>query len=236
MLFLDRLDSYAVDALDAAVIEGITRVLGPQIWSNTVLCFTRGSEGSAPPGVDFEEHVAAREAQLRAAVAAGGGGAADMAVALIENSSQCPLNADGEKVLPGETPWIVDLMEKVVDVALNTAPFEYRPAAAAKAADPNRRRKWLIPLVLAAQVAATLIRDRVMDEDGCKGDASGPFDAQTVEERRAELQVERAAAAKAKRRQKERARVEAKPAAVPEASGGFDDSAVFDDEDDEVWE
>jgi hypothetical protein len=150
-----------------------------------------------------------------------------MAVALIENSSRCPTNTDGERVVPGEVPWVVDLVEKVgalggrtrlaagslhctcsrasnicwndarrcsvaaavpccialvpgcgaecdrtpapaftcvpahaacvpalqvAEVALNVEPYSYNPEAASKAANPNRRRKWLIPLVLAAQV------------------------------------------------------------------------------------
>jgi hypothetical protein len=69
VLFLDRLDSYAVDALDRAVISGITRVLGPQVWSNAVICLTRASENAAPAGVEFEQHAEAREAQIKAAIA-----------------------------------------------------------------------------------------------------------------------------------------------------------------------
>ena len=34
-------------------------------------------------------------------------------MALIENSSRCPTNEEGEKVVPGEVPWIVDLVDKV---------------------------------------------------------------------------------------------------------------------------
>eukprot|EP00889_Picochlorum_renovo_P002157 jgi/Picre1/29187/NNA_004580.t1 len=77
-----------------------------------------------------------------------------MASALIENSSRCPTNADGEKIVAGDVPWIADVLEKVVEVALNNAPYEYSPEAAQKASNPNRRRKWLIPLVLAAQIGA----------------------------------------------------------------------------------
>lgn len=40
----------------------------------------------------------------------------------------------------------------MAEVSLNVPPFEYDPAVAAKASNPNRRRKWLIPVVLAAQV------------------------------------------------------------------------------------
>lgn len=50
------------------VLEGITRVLGPGIWANAVLGFTRASESSAPAGVEFAAHVEARAAALRSAV------------------------------------------------------------------------------------------------------------------------------------------------------------------------
>ena len=44
------------------------------------------------------------------------------------------------------------LLLQVAEVALNTEPYSYDPKAAERASNPNRRRKWLIPLVLAAQV------------------------------------------------------------------------------------
>lgn len=256
----------------------------------------------------------------RTLLQAGGSADAELAVALIENSSRCPTSEDGEKLVPGDVPWIVDLVEKVgwraglgrgsegqqrqgnngkeqtvrqgvllkppccrshaacigrpaapalppspphaclpamhniqvAEVALNVAPFEYDPRAAAKASNPNRRRKWLIPVVLAAQVggaaaaggragrcsagvvhaawgvrrhvfalnttsnrhtlinpnpcppapkpcqvALKLVLDRVMDEDGCRGDANGPFDKQTVKERREELKRDKVGRAEA---------------------------------------
>ena len=181
----------------------------------------------------------------------------DIEVALIENSSRCPTNDEGEKVVPGSAGgWLVDLVDKLAEVAMNVQPWRYDPRAAARAANPNRRRKWLIPLVLAAQVrcgggggpqgtccfgahlcgagdggggppedgcrvscavalldecvlalssaslcccpaalccpppkqvALKLLLDRVVEEDGVLGDANGPFDAQTVKERREDL-------------------------------------------------
>ncbi|KAH7622483.1 putative Translocase of chloroplast 34 [Nannochloris sp. 'desiccata'] len=236
VLYVDRLDNYAVEDVDQAVINGITRVLGPQVWNNAVVCFTRSSETSAPPGVDFEDHVAAREAQLKAAIAASGASTSDVAVALIENSSRCPTNADGEKVVPGETPWIADLLEKVVDTALNVPPYEYSSEVSAKAADPNRRRKWLIPLILAVQVGVKLLLDRVMDDDGCRGDGNGPFDAQTVQERRDELKEERRRAAK--KRSKAAAKPSVAPVAPADAVDDFEDNAAFEDEeeDEDDWE
>lgn len=191
IIFLDRLDEYSVSRVDRAVIEGVTRFFGPAIWENTVLCFTRGSESSAPPGIDFYEHVATRETQVKNAIARSGGDASNMASALIENNSSCPTNPDGEKIVAGDVPWVIDVIEKVVEISMEKAPFEYSAEAAAKASNPNRRRKWLIPLILAAQVGIKLLLDRVMDDDGCRGDENGPFDAQTVKERRAELKEER---------------------------------------------
>jgi hypothetical protein len=241
VLYLDRLDGYATDSIDHAVIEGITRALGPSIWLNTVLCFTRASESSAPAGVDFEDHVATREAQLKAAVKdAAGTDAADLSVALVENSSRCPVNADGEKVVPGDVPWIADVLEKAVDIALNVAPYEYRPAVIAKAADPNRRRKWLIPLVLAAQVGFKLLMDRVMDDDGCKGDTNGPFDARTVKERREELREEREKAARRQKAKKAKAAAAVAPTAQEDdGQGMFAAGDVFGaddiDEEDDEW-
>jgi hypothetical protein len=237
VLYVDRLDNYAVDEVDQSVINGITRVLGPHVWNNAVVCFTRSSETSTPPGVDFEDHVATREAQLKVAIAASGAATNDVAVALIENSSRCPTNADGEKVVPGETPWLADLLEKIVDTALNVPPYEYFPEVSAKAADPNRRRKWLIPLILAAQVGIKLLLDRVMDDDGCRGDSNGPFDPLTVQERRDELKQERRRAAK----KRSKAAAAAKPSVAPAATDVIDDfeeNADFEEEDDDEddWE
>ena len=62
---------------------------------------------------------------------------------------------------------------------------------AAKRQNPDRRnRKW-IPLVLAAQLAFKfLVIDRVLEEDGVRGDQWGPYDDKIVRiERRKRAQV-----------------------------------------------
>ncbi|KAI7842645.1 hypothetical protein COHA_003749 [Chlorella ohadii] len=225
VLFLDRLDTYKVDTLDRKVIEGISRVLGPRVWDNVVLGFTRASESSAPAGVSFQQHVEQRADAVRAAIRKAGGAAdAELSVALIENSSRCPTNEEGEKVVPGEVPWIVDLVDKVAEVALNVPAFEYDPAVAAKASNPNRRRKWLIPVVLAAQIALKLLLDRVMDEDGCRGDSNGPFDEQTVKERRAELKRDK---------EERKRRAERKKARASATSSSYYPPAETESEEDE---
>lgn len=242
MLFLDRLDVYSMDVVDTALIAGITRVLGSQIWANTILCLTRASEAAPPAGVDFDEHVAERERQLKGAIDAAGGNSVDVGIALVENSSRCPVNADGEKVVAGDVPWLAELFEKALEVALNVAPFEYDPAAAAKAADPGRRRKWLIPLVLALQVGAKILLDRVMDEDGCLGDANGPFDAKTVEERREELKREKERQKRRKQKAREGKSMGGMPSSVVGGSGGvsgLDIEGGFDfmeEEEEDEWD
>jgi len=200
VIFLERLDEYSVGTVDKALIKGVTRFFGPAIWNNTVLCFSRGHESSAPPGVDFYDHVAKREQDVKRAIDAAGGSSADMACALIENSSRCPTNMDGEKIVAGDVPWLADVLEKVVEVALNVVPYEYSPEVAKKASNPNRRRKWLIPLVIAAQIGAKFLLDKLLDDDGCRGDENGPFDAQTIKERRAELQDEKKEKSKSKKK------------------------------------
>jgi len=48
-------------------------VLGPRIWDNVVLGFTRASESSTPAGLDFQAHVEQRAAALRSAIRKVGG-------------------------------------------------------------------------------------------------------------------------------------------------------------------
>lgn len=244
VLYMDRLDCYAVDSTDKAVISGITRMLGPRIWANTIVCFSRASESSTPPGMDFYDHLEKRESQLKQTISriAGSEYSSELSVALVENSSRCPLNSDGEKVVPGDTPWLVELFEKIVDTALNVSPYEYVASEVTKASDPNRRRKWLIPLFLALQIGAKFLLDRVMEDDDCKGDEKGPFDAKTVQERRDDLRKER------ERSKKKRTADKAKAAVVSVTTGEdesidstaegnlFEEGDVEEDLEDDDWE
>ena len=229
VIFLDRLDEYSVGSVDLALIKAVTRFFGPSIWENTVLCFSRGAESSAPPGIDFYEHVAQRENQLKNAIAKAAGQSYDMASALVENSSRCPKNNDDEKVVSGDTPWVADVLEKLVEVALNHLPYEYNEEVAKKKSNPNSRRKWLIPLVLAAQVGIKFLLDKVLDDDGCKGDENGPFDAQTVKERREELKEEK----KERRAGKKAGGGFAESEESEEEAAAAEDDDAFDDSDDE---
>jgi hypothetical protein len=46
--------------------------------------------------------------------------------------------------------------------------------------NPNRRRLWLLPFLIAAQVALkVLVIDRVITADSWKGDRNGEYDLET---------------------------------------------------------
>lgn len=199
VLFLERLDIYAVDALDHRMLQGITRVLGADIWTNAVLGLTRASVNAPPPGIDFAEHVADRVEQLRSAIQqAGGNLPEDCPVALIENSSRCPTNDDGEKLVTNisyalnapedeednenddaesiapEIAWVVELMERMAEVALNNAPFDHDPVAAAKAANPDKKNRWVIPVAIAAQLVFKMFLNAIIDRDAQCNDLKNP--------------------------------------------------------------
>jgi len=221
VLFLERLDIYAVDALDHRMLQGITRVLGAGIWTNAVLGLTRASANAPPPGIDFTEHVVDRVNQLRSAIRqAGGYLPQDCPVALIENSSRCPTNDDGEKLVTNilyalngaddeeddkendeaesitpEIAWVVELMERVAEVALNNAPFDHDPVAAAKAANPDKKNRWVIPVAIAAQLVFKMFLNAIIDRDARCNDLKNP----SIEEKLRAMKEAR----KEKKREKE---------------------------------
>jgi hypothetical protein len=76
------------------------------------------------------------------------------------------------QVLPDKTPWVPELFQRIVDMAL-TFPegdvLNYNPA------NPNRRRLWLVPVLLLAQLVAKYVLERIIEMDGCNGDRNGDF-------------------------------------------------------------
>lgn len=97
-------------------------------------------------------------------------------VALLENHSFCPQNAAGEKLVPGERPWLTELFETVAGViSANPTPYVHDAVAAGRAANPDRRYKWLIPLVLVGQFGLKLLLDRLLEHDRRTGNEDGPY-------------------------------------------------------------
>lgn len=117
-------------------------------------------------------------------------------VVLIENHSLCSQNEAGEKLVPGEVAWVTRLYQELAYLVATTGapPFVPDLAAAERAANPDRRRKWLIPLVIALQIGVKLVLDRVMEMDEAEGDEDGPFDKETREARKRALRERKKAA------------------------------------------
>jgi hypothetical protein len=228
VLYLDRLDLYRVEPVDHAAMEAVSRVLGPEVWRHTLLGLTRSQMASPPPGTTYESFLARRLDMLQRALQ-GAGASGPLPYVLIDNSSKCNTNDNSEKVLPNGTVWLPQLMRKIAEQA--TGPrraFRADAASAAKHANPNRRRKLWIPVILLAQIAfKVFVLDRLIEDDGIRGDEYGDFDKNTVAEERARLKREKAAG----RQQHEDADKERE---ARTASALYSGSAVEDDEGDEA--
>lgn len=231
VLYLDRLDFYRVEPVDHSSMEAISRVLGPDVWQHTVLGLTRSQMTSPPPGTTYETFLARRLDTLQRALQGAGAGR-PLPYVLIENSSKCNTNDSGEKVLPNGSVWLPRLMQKIAEQATaSRRAFKADAKAAAHKANPNRRGKLWIPFILAAQIAFKIfVLDRLIEDDGVRGDEYGPFDKETVAEERARLKRE-----KAERRQRQQedadkersaraaAALYSGSAAQPDEEGGEDD-------------
>lgn len=179
VLYVDRLDSWRVDALDCAVLQALTDKFGPALWARTVVTLTHG-QMTPPEGLAYETFVQKRLASLRAAVhatlrgrLADGAAQPSLPLALVENSGRCAVSSAGEKVLPNGDVWLTKLFAAITGVATAAgAPrdgYHYDPATV-PSADPNKKHLWAIAplLLLQAFVARPLLVAR-MKKDATAG-------------------------------------------------------------------
>lgn len=178
-LFVERLDQYRVEPLDKQVMEAFSDTFGPEMWKRSVLVLTRAGLVNPPAGLSYGEFLSKRGGQLKAALRATGG-RGDVAVVPVENLRPRE-DPQGQKILPDGTPILPGLISAIQSVAdKGYGAFKFDPKVARRR-DPNRRRRWLIPLILAAQVALKVfVLDRVLEEDGVTGDQFGPYAAEVV--------------------------------------------------------
>ncbi|GJP31621.1 hypothetical protein CLOM_g20414 [Closterium sp. NIES-68] len=154
LLYVDRLDAYRVDTIDALVAQGISQAFGPQIWRRAVLVLTR-AQLSPSDGRPFPDFVAARSDALLGVIRKQGrlGRGDQVPVALVENmEGRCRTNDDGEKILPSGQAWFPHLVDAIVAAALRRQPVVRVDERMARGFNPNRSGKLLIPFVLALQV------------------------------------------------------------------------------------
>eukprot|EP00891_Asterochloris_glomerata_P000159 jgi/Astpho2/159/Aster-04622 len=175
VLFVERLDEYRVDSVDHQVMEAISRTFGDSIWDHTMLVLTHGMV-QPPDGVKYDDLIKSRANALRHAIRkAGADRDAQLRHVVVENHSRCKRNDEGELVLGNGKRWLVDLMEGIADMAVSGTPYIYSKKQAARAT-PNKRKRWLIPVLLAGQILLKMVvLDRIMDIDGCSGDVWGPY-------------------------------------------------------------
>ena len=190
VLFVDRLDGPPLGAPELALARAYTSAFGAGVWDKATLVLSRGRLSCPPGGGSPEDYAASRAAELRSLLRRAGASAssAPLPALLADNGSRCPRNEAEEPVLLDGEPWVPAVWEAIVDSALYSAssdasssspavsPFVPDAAKARKAADPDRRRLWLVPLLLAAQLTLRwFLVERVIADDGCRGDREGPF-------------------------------------------------------------
>ena len=179
VLYVDRLDAYRVDGIDYLALDAVTRTFGRRVWDRTVLVLTHGQ--FRPPSSANTEDVAAytayckqRVRNVRDAVAEVGrvrAGAADVPVAIVENSTRCKVNRESQRVLPDDQVVLTTLFGAVAKVALENEPFEFdesdEPGHRA-----NRFSKLWVPLAALIQVflvrglVGTIRDDNLYDRHG----------------------------------------------------------------------
>lgn len=199
VLFVDRLDGFPVASSSEtrALAKAYTSALGAGIWDKATIVLTHGRMTSVPGGGSLEDYAATRAAELRSVLRRAGARAssAPLPALLADNASRCPTNDAGEPVLLDGEPWLPSLWEAVVDSALQQggdgdddstaigtiSPYFPDVSKATRAADPNRRGLWLIPVLFAAQVLLRhVVIDKVLGDDACRGDRDGPFPPSVV--------------------------------------------------------
>lgn len=70
-------------------------------------------------------------------------------------------------------------------MALSSAQYQYNEKHVSRAANPNRKWRWAIPLIFAAQLWLKFaVLDPRLERDGWEGDQHGPFDPEYAKEER----------------------------------------------------
>eukprot|EP00803_Ostreobium_quekettii_P007336 evm.model.scf_419EXC.2 EVM.evm.TU.scf_419EXC.2 scf_419EXC:8706-17095(-) len=228
VLYMDRMDMPQVEDLDHEAFEAVTNTFGPQIWKNVMIGLSRSEVRNPAPWSCYDQFVDKRLAGIRAAMQkAGAPDAASIPYALIENSSLCQKNEDGELVVPNGSAWVPALVERAVDLALRQ-PKGYSWS-------PNKRnlirRCILLPLLFIGQILFKLmVIDKIIEEDGVKGDQYGPYDIETQKEERRRVQERKVLERQQREEAKRRAR-KARQRKQAELEGVTDSDSEEDDED-----
>lgn len=170
LLYVDRLDTYRVDNLDRQIISAITDSFGQGIWNRAAIVLTH-AQLSPPDGLSYEEFFAKRSEALLKVFHLGGPlmwrdpHTSPMPVVLVENSGRCNKNESDEKVLPNGVAWIPNLVQTIVDIALNGSESILVDKKLIEGPNPNERGKMWIPVILAIQYFLVKMIHRAIKND-----------------------------------------------------------------------
>jgi hypothetical protein len=63
---------------------------------------------------------------------------------------------------PNKTPWLTEMMSQVCEVVTKGTPAFVYDSKAQKKWNPNKKRRWLIPVIFAAQVCPLLLSSNIV--------------------------------------------------------------------------
>ncbi|KAF5795115.1 putative small monomeric GTPase [Helianthus annuus] len=156
LLYVDRLDSYRVDNLDRQIVKAITESFGKEIWRKGVVVLTH-AQLTPPDCLSYDDFFARRSEAVLKVVDSGARFKKHeiqdhvIPVVLVENSSRCNKNDNGEKILPNDTVWIPSIVETITNIATNESKSIVVDQKLIDGPNANERGKVFIPLILAFQ-------------------------------------------------------------------------------------
>ncbi|XP_076937736.1 translocase of chloroplast 34-like [Bidens hawaiensis] len=156
LLYVDRLDSYRVDNLDKQIVKAITESFGKEIWRKAVVVLTH-AQLTPPDCLSYDDFFARRSEAVLKVVDSGARLKRhelqddSIPVVLVENSSRCSKNDNGEKILPNGTVWIPKVVETITKVATNESQSILVDQKLIDGPNANDRGKKFIPLILGFQ-------------------------------------------------------------------------------------
>ncbi|RVW20202.1 Translocase of chloroplast 34, chloroplastic [Vitis vinifera] len=184
LLYVDRLDVYRTDNLDKQVVKAITDSFGKQIWRRGVVVLTHG-QLSPPDGLNYENFFSRRSEALMRVVRLGAGirkqDLQDFAIPVIpvENSGRCNKNESDEKILPNGTAWIPNLVKMIIDLVSNGSKAILVDKKLIEGPNPNKRGKFLIPLIVAFQYLVVKQIQRTIKDD-IKKEPKAPWELRSA--------------------------------------------------------
>eukprot|EP01025_Chloroclados_australasicus_P010362 TRINITY_DN1417_c0_g2_i1.p1 TRINITY_DN1417_c0_g2~~TRINITY_DN1417_c0_g2_i1.p1 ORF type:complete len:423 (-),score=75.93 TRINITY_DN1417_c0_g2_i1:423-1691(-) len=216
VIYMDRLDD-VLGEMDKMILEGLGDFFGPDFWNYVVVGFSFAGAWSQPIGnKSYEELVEERVQAMKKAVQSSGHTNVDVPCVLIDNSPDCPENEEHQKILATGQPWIETMMQTLVKVMLQQEDSYFYTPQITKKSNPNKKRKWLIPFVFGLQILfKVFIVDRLIEEDGWKGDQYGPYEPDFVKEERKRIQDEKR---RKKQSQQQRSRTQRAQTSLPASS------------------